>query len=54
MRSRNDNDFSLRYPAVTKGVQKLPNDTANIYQPSLVKGTDPTLRGCRVEKPRSV
>jgi bifunctional non-homologous end joining protein LigD len=27
LRSRNDNDFSLRYPAVTKGVQKLPNDT---------------------------
>ena len=27
LRSRNDNDFSLRYPAVTKGVQKLSNDT---------------------------
>jgi DNA ligase D-like protein (predicted ligase) len=27
LRSRNDNDFSLRYPAVVKGLQKLPNDT---------------------------
>jgi ATP-dependent DNA ligase len=27
LRSRNDNDFSLRYPAVMKGLQKLPNDT---------------------------
>jgi DNA ligase D-like protein (predicted ligase) len=27
LRSRNDNDFSLRYPTVMKGLQKLPNDT---------------------------
>jgi bifunctional non-homologous end joining protein LigD len=27
LRSRNDNDFSLRYPAVMNGLQKLPNDT---------------------------
>jgi bifunctional non-homologous end joining protein LigD len=27
LRSRNDNDFSLRYPAVMKGLQTLPNDT---------------------------
>jgi bifunctional non-homologous end joining protein LigD len=26
-RSRNDNDFSLRYPAVLKGLTKLPDDT---------------------------
>jgi DNA ligase D-like protein (predicted ligase) len=27
LRSRNNNNFSLRYPAVVKGLQKLPNDT---------------------------
>jgi bifunctional non-homologous end joining protein LigD len=27
LRSRNDNDFSRRYPAVLKGLAKLPNDT---------------------------
>jgi DNA ligase D-like protein (predicted ligase) len=27
LRSRNDNDFSLRYPAVLKGLAKLPDET---------------------------
>jgi len=27
LRSRNDNDFSLRYPGVMKGLAKLPNET---------------------------
>ena len=27
LRSRNDNDFSLRYPAVMKGLARLPDDT---------------------------
>jgi len=27
LRSRNDNDFSLRYPAVMKGLAKLPDET---------------------------
>jgi bifunctional non-homologous end joining protein LigD len=27
LRSRNDNDFSVRYPAVVKALAKLPNDT---------------------------
>jgi len=27
LRSRNDNDFSLRYPGVVKGLAKLPDDT---------------------------
>jgi DNA ligase D-like protein (predicted ligase) len=27
LRSRNDNDFSRRYPSVLKGLAKLPNDT---------------------------
>jgi bifunctional non-homologous end joining protein LigD len=27
LRSRNDNDFSLRYPAVVRGLAKLPNET---------------------------
>src|SRR5688572_18283506 len=27
LRSRNDKDFSLRYPAVMDGLAKLPNDT---------------------------
>ena len=27
LRSRNDNDFSLRYPAITKGLSSLPNKT---------------------------
>jgi bifunctional non-homologous end joining protein LigD len=27
LRSRNDNDFSLRYPAVVKGLAKLPDET---------------------------
>jgi DNA ligase D-like protein (predicted ligase) len=27
LRSRNDNDFGLRYPAVMNGLAKLPNDT---------------------------
>ena len=27
LRSRNDNDFSLRYPAITKGLSSLPNET---------------------------
>jgi len=27
LRSRNDNDFSLRYPAVLKGLTKLPDET---------------------------
>jgi ATP-dependent DNA ligase len=27
LRSRNDNDFALRYPAVVKGLARLPDDT---------------------------
>ena len=27
LRSRNDNDFNVRYPGVVKGLAKLPNDT---------------------------
>ena len=27
LRSRNDNDFSLRYPAVLKGLATLPDET---------------------------
>ena len=27
LRSRNDNDFSARYPGVVKGLAKMPNDT---------------------------
>jgi ATP-dependent DNA ligase len=27
LRSRNDNDFSVRYPAVVRGLTKLPNET---------------------------
>jgi len=27
LRSRNDNDFSRRYPAVVRGLAKLPNET---------------------------
>ena len=27
LRSRNDNDFTKRYPAVVRGLAKLPNDT---------------------------
>src|SRR3979409_567512 len=27
LRSRNDNDFSLRYPAIAKGLSSLPNET---------------------------
>src|SRR3981081_3373857 len=27
LRSRNDNDFSVRYPAVVNALAKLPNDT---------------------------
>jgi ATP-dependent DNA ligase len=27
LRSRNDNDFSLRYPGVMKGLAKLPDET---------------------------
>jgi ATP-dependent DNA ligase len=27
LRSRNDNDFSLRYPSVIEGLAKLPNET---------------------------
>src|SRR5215204_5195460 len=27
LRSRNDNDFTTRYPAVTKGLAKLPDET---------------------------
>ena len=27
LRSRNDNDFSIRYPAVVKGLAKLPDET---------------------------
>ena len=27
LRSRNDNDFSLRYPSIAKALSKLPNDT---------------------------
>jgi len=27
LRSRNDNDFTSRYPAVSKGLLKLPDDT---------------------------
>src|SRR5215212_3884084 len=27
LRSRNDNDFSLRYPAVAKALAKLPDET---------------------------
>ncbi len=27
LRSRNDNDFSARYPAVVRGLEKLPNET---------------------------
>lgn len=28
LRSRNDNDFSLRYPSIARALSKLPNDTA--------------------------
>ncbi len=28
LRSRNDNDFSLRYPAIAKALSELPNETA--------------------------
>jgi bifunctional non-homologous end joining protein LigD len=27
LRSRNSNDFSLRYPTIVKGLHKRPNDT---------------------------
>src|SRR3989449_6877474 len=27
LRSRNDNDFSLRYPAIAKSLSSLPNET---------------------------
>ena len=27
LRSRNDNDFSVRYPAVVRGLAKLPSET---------------------------
>jgi ATP-dependent DNA ligase len=27
LRSRNDNDFSIRYPAIVKGLAKLPDET---------------------------
>ena len=27
LRSRNDNDFAVRYPGVVKGLAALPNDT---------------------------
>src|SRR5688572_22423254 len=27
LRSRNDNDFNLRYPAVVRGLAKMPDDT---------------------------
>jgi ATP-dependent DNA ligase len=27
LRSRNDNDFSIRYPSVVRGLSKLPNET---------------------------
>ena len=27
LRSRNDNDFSVRYPAVVNGLAKLPDET---------------------------
>ncbi len=27
LRSRNDNDFTPRYPAVVRGVSNMPNDT---------------------------
>jgi ATP-dependent DNA ligase len=27
LRSRNDNDFSLRYPAIAKALKSLPNGT---------------------------
>jgi hypothetical protein len=27
LRSRNDNDFSLRYPAIAKALSSLPNET---------------------------
>jgi ATP-dependent DNA ligase len=27
LRSRNDNDFSGRYPAVVKGLSKMPDNT---------------------------
>ena len=27
LRSRNDNDFSIRYPGVVKGLAKLPDET---------------------------
>jgi ATP-dependent DNA ligase len=27
LRSRNDNDFSIRYPAVVQGLAKLPDET---------------------------
>ena len=27
LRSRNDNDFSVRYPAVVRGLAKLPDET---------------------------
>ena len=27
LRSRNDNDFSLRYPAISRGLSSLPNET---------------------------
>ena len=27
LRSRNDNDFSARYPPIVKGLAKLPDDT---------------------------
>ena len=27
LRSRNDNDFSIRYPAIVEGLAKLPNET---------------------------
>jgi ATP-dependent DNA ligase len=28
LRSRNDNDFALRYPSIAKALVSLPNDTA--------------------------
>src|SRR5678815_3565379 len=27
LRSRNDNDFSVRYPAIVRGLARLPNET---------------------------
>ena len=43
LRSRNDNDFSLRYPAIAKALSWLPNETVVDGEVVALDGLQPPL-----------